>query len=47
MEIKHITIRKIIDKYKYINTVIPGHGNFGGTELLAHTIELVEKQKSK
>jgi len=30
-----------------IKTVIAGHGDFGGTELLIHTIELVEKQKNK
>ena len=41
------TIRKLIDKYPYIETVIPGHEDFGGVELLTHTIELVEKQKNK
>lgn len=41
------TIRKLIDKYPDIETVIPGHGDFGGAELLTHTIELVEKQKNK
>ena len=41
------TIRKLMNKYLDIKTVIPGHGNFGGTELLIHTIELVEKQKNK
>lgn len=30
-----------------IKTVIPGHGNFGGSELLTHTIELVKKEKNK
>ncbi len=30
-----------------IKTVIPGHGNFGGSELLTHTIELVEKKRKK
>jgi len=40
-----ITIRKLIDKYPDINTVIPGHGDFGGAELLIHTIELVNNRK--
>jgi len=25
----------------------PGHGNYGGTELLTHTIKLIEKEKNK
>ncbi len=42
-----LTVKKVIDKYTDIKFVIPGHGNFGGTELLTHTIELVEKEKNK
>jgi metallo-beta-lactamase class B len=41
------TIFKLLQKYKDIKTVIPGHGDFGGAELLTHTIELIEKQKNK
>ena len=41
------TVRKLINKYPDIKTVIPGHGDYGGAELLTHTIELVEKQKNK
>ncbi len=41
------TIKNLMNKYKDIKTVIPGHGDFGGAELLINTIELVEKQKSK
>jgi metallo-beta-lactamase class B len=41
------TIIKIMQKYKGIKTVIPGHGDFGGADLLTHTIELVEKQKNE
>jgi len=33
--------KKLMDKYKDIKIVIPGHGDFGSTELLTHTIELV------
>ncbi len=36
------TIRRIIKKHPIIKTVIPGHGSFGGKELLTHTISLVE-----
>jgi metallo-beta-lactamase class B len=36
------TIRRIIKKLPETETVIPGHGSFGGPELLTHTISLVE-----
>jgi len=39
------TIRRIIRKHPEIETVIPGHGSFGGPELLTHTISLVELPK--
>jgi metallo-beta-lactamase class B len=42
-----MTVEKIMNKYPVIVTVIPGHGDFGGLELLTHTIELVEKEKNK
>lgn len=42
-----LTIRNLLKEYTDIKTVIPGHGKFGGTELLTHTIELVEKHKNK
>jgi metallo-beta-lactamase class B len=41
------TISQLMMQYPVINTVIPGHGNFGGTELLTHTIELVRREKNK
>lgn len=41
------TIEKIVKNYPVIKTVIPGHGQFGGAELLKHTVELVEKEKNK
>lgn len=40
-----LTIKKLMEKYTDIKTVIPGHGDFGESELLTYTIELVEKQK--
>jgi metallo-beta-lactamase class B len=42
-----LTIKKLMEKYTNIKTVIPGHGDFGGAELLTRTIELVENEKSK
>jgi metallo-beta-lactamase class B len=39
------TIQKILNKYKEVKTVIPGHGNSGNIELLYHTLHLVEKEK--
>ncbi|TKG93826.1 subclass B1 metallo-beta-lactamase [Puteibacter caeruleilacunae] len=41
------TVKKLMKEYADIKTVIPGHGAFGGSELLSHTIELVEKEKRK
>jgi len=41
------TIKKLMNEYSDIETVVPGHGDFGGIELLTHTIELVENEKSK
>lgn len=34
------TIQKVIDKFPNAKIVIPGHGNFGGIELLTHTLKL-------
>jgi metallo-beta-lactamase class B len=41
------TIEKIMKNYPLIQTVIPGHGQFGGAELLKHTVELVENEKNR
>lgn len=42
-----VTIKKLMAQYPDIETVVPGHGDFGGTELLTHTLELVERGKNK
>ena len=42
-----MTVEKVMKEYHEIKTVIPGHGDFGGTELLTHTIDLVDKEKNK
>jgi metallo-beta-lactamase class B len=39
------TIKKIKARYPEIKTVVPGHGQHGGTELLDHTIKLVEAHR--
>jgi metallo-beta-lactamase class B len=36
-----------MDKYKDIRIVIPGHGNYGGEEILTHTIKLVKEERKK
>jgi metallo-beta-lactamase class B len=41
------TVEQVIKKYPAIKTVIPGHGDFGGSELLFHTVELIKKEKNK
>jgi metallo-beta-lactamase class B len=42
-----LTIEMVKQEYSEINIVIPGHGNYGGRELLLHTIELVKNEKEK
>jgi metallo-beta-lactamase class B len=37
------TINKLIDKFPMAKIVIPGHGQFGGIELIRHTKELLTK----
>jgi|APCry1669189101_1035198.scaffolds.fasta_scaffold14061_1 metallo-beta-lactamase class B len=39
------TLDKIYRRFRNANIVIPGHGNFGGIELIKHTKELSNKQK--
>lgn len=34
------TIKKIMDKFPEVRVVVPGHGPFGGPELLRHTYQL-------
>jgi metallo-beta-lactamase class B len=42
-----MTVKKVLKQYPGVHIVIPGHGNYGGSELLTHSIELVEKEKNK
>jgi metallo-beta-lactamase class B len=37
------TIQKVIDKFPSAEVVIPGHGQYGGKELLIHAQELLSK----
>ncbi|MBN2425259.1 MAG: subclass B1 metallo-beta-lactamase [Calditrichaceae bacterium] len=39
------TILKLKDEFKDIKYVIPGHGPYGGTELMDHTLELVKARR--
>jgi len=39
------TIETLMNTYTDIKTVVPGHGNYGGVELLTHTIHLVKIEK--
>ena len=38
------TLQKVLDKYKEAKFVIPGHGAYGDTELLKHSISLFNKK---
>ena len=37
-----VSLEKIINRYPNVQTVIPGHGSWGGKELLEHTLELTK-----
>ncbi len=39
------TIERLISEYPAAKTVLPGHGKFGGIELLAHTKEVIGSYK--
>lgn len=41
------TVEKILNEYKHIDFVIPGHRNYRNSDLLYHTIDLVEKHKKR
>jgi len=37
------SVEKVLAKYKDAKIVVPGHGNYGDTGLIKHTIELIDK----
>lgn len=39
------SVSKILDKYPDAELVIPGHGKWGGIELIKHTLELLKEWK--
>ena len=41
------TVQNVVDKFPAVKRVVPGHEAIGGAELLAHTIELAEKNFNK
>ena len=42
-----LTVKKLMKRYPDVKTVVPGHGESGGVELLTHTIKMAENEKSK
>lgn len=44
MEAWPATMDRLIRKYENAKVVVPGHGLWGGTELLSHTLELVSPE---
>lgn len=41
------TMERVCKRYKKATVVVPGHGPWGGTELLTHTLELVSAQPAE
>ncbi|MCY8507752.1 subclass B1 metallo-beta-lactamase [Bacillus atrophaeus] len=37
------SVKKVIEKYPDVKTVVPGHGNWGDESLLFHTIDLIKQ----
>ena len=40
------SLGRVLERYSEIKTVVPGHGDVGGPELLQHTLELLKRQES-
>lgn len=40
-----VTIKKVLNKFGNAKVVIPGHGKYGGIELIKHTLEMAGKNK--
>jgi metallo-beta-lactamase class B len=41
------TVKKVKKKHGNAKIIVPGHGNYGGSELLEHTVKLVERHRLK
>ncbi len=41
------TLKKVLETYPDCQTVIPGHGDIGGTNLIDHMLDLLEEHQSK
>lgn len=37
------SVQKVIKKYPYVKTVVPGHGNWGDKSLLFYTLDLIKQ----
>lgn len=42
-----LSVKRVKNEYDNIEIIVPGHGNYGDSKLLTHTIKLVEKQRLK
>jgi metallo-beta-lactamase class B len=38
-----LAVRRVIERYREVRILVPGHGQPGGVELLSHTMELLER----
>jgi glyoxylase-like metal-dependent hydrolase (beta-lactamase superfamily II) len=41
------SVEKVLDKYKDARIVVPGHGDYGNTGLIKHTIELLDRANAQ
>jgi metallo-beta-lactamase class B len=41
------TLQKLKNKFPVADIIVPGHGNWGGTELIDHTLEILQQNASK
>jgi metallo-beta-lactamase class B len=41
------SVERVLAKYKDAKIIVPGHGNWGGIQLVKHTIQLLDKETSR
>jgi metallo-beta-lactamase class B len=42
-----LALRRIIDRFREVRVLVPGHGAPGGVELLSHTMDLLELEQAR
>jgi metallo-beta-lactamase class B len=47
LEAYPITLRKVLAAYRHAKIVVPGHGDWGGPELIEHTLKLCSPENSR